>query len=147
MDKRYFADHELFSMALRPMCLVSLSSTKFEFAFYFLRTWAVVYSCCQRSSRHAPLFGIQWPHLASGGLNDLSLGALGHWRDFYLPTLQTLPVLGVAVGQGIRFPLAWKHTDPDEQRLVRGRTATQERLKQIMGALGLRFLWGEVWDP
>lgn len=47
-----------------------------------------------------------WPLLAGIGLNDLSLGALGHWLDFYLPTLQALPVLGVAVGQGIIFPLA-----------------------------------------
>lgn len=104
MDKRYFTDHGLFGIALRPMCLVSLASTKFEFAFR--RISAVVCSCCQRSSRHAPLFRIQWPHLAISGLNDLSLGALGHRLDFCLPALQALPVLGVAVGQGIIFPLA-----------------------------------------
>lgn len=108
----------------------------------------MVCSYCQRSSRHAPLFGIQWPHLAVSGLNDLSSGALGHWLDFYLPTLQALPVLGVAVGQGIIFPLAWKHADLDEQSLVSvRRTATQERLKQIMGALSLRILPGKIWDP
>ena len=49
---------------------------------------------------------VLWPRLASSGLNDLSLGAPGHWLDFCLPTLQALPVLGVAVGQGIIFPLA-----------------------------------------
>lgn len=103
--KRYFADHELFSIALRLVCLVSLSSTKFEFAFYFRGFQLWFTPCCQRSSRHAPLFRIQWPHLASTGLNDLSLEALGHWLDFCLPTLQALPVLGVAVGQGIVFPL------------------------------------------
>lgn len=49
---------------------------------------------------------VLWPRLASSGLNDLSLGVPGHWLDFCLPTLQALPVLGVAVGQGIIFPQA-----------------------------------------
>lgn len=124
MAKRYFVDHELFSMALRPSVPGFSLWHQVWICFLFLKTSAVVCPCCQRSSRHAPLFGIQWPHLASSGLNDLSLGALGHWLDFYLPTLQALPVLGVAVGQGIIFPLAWKHTDPDEQRLVRENSNT-----------------------
>lgn len=138
--KRYFADHELFRIALRPVCLVSLSSTKFEFAFYFRGFQLWFTPCCQRSSRHAPLFRIQWPHLASTGLNDLSLEALGHWLDFCLPTLQALPVLGVAVGQGIVFPL--KTYRPDEQRLVRGRIAGKAGNRPL-GALGLRFFKGE----
>lgn len=148
MNKRYFADHELFSIAVRLNVPGFSLEHQVWICFFFLTTSAVVCSYCQRSSRHAPLFGIQWPHLAVSGLNDLSLGALGHWLDFYLPTLQALPVLGVAVGQGIIFPLAWKHADLDEQSLVRvRRTATQERLKQIIGALSLRILPGEIWDP
>lgn len=129
--KKYFGDHELFTYVPG----YSLKHQAWT-CFFFLKTSAVVCFCCQRSSRHASLFRIQWPQLARSDLNDLSLGALGHWLDFCLPALQPLPVLGVALGQGIIFPLAWKHTDPNEQRLVRGRrTAAQEELRQMTGGL------------
>lgn len=91
---------------------------------------------------------VLWPRLASSGLNDLSLGAPGHWLDFCLPTLQALPVLGVAVGQGIIFPLAWKHTDPDEQSLCEreedsnpGKAETDHRGPRS------RDSPGDVWGP